>query len=98
MIKKLSMSEATNQSLILLGSSHQVADLSAREKISLPAESIDDFYKTRKDRSKLSKSIHPMLRKRGVPGTHDLRLMQIFFKNVNQKSFNSNCYGNDCWY
>ena len=45
MIKKLSMSEATNQSLILLGSSHQVADLSAREKISLPAESIDDFYK-----------------------------------------------------
>ena len=35
MIKKLSMSEATNQSLILLGSSHQVADLSAREKISL---------------------------------------------------------------
>lgn len=33
-----------NQSLHLLGSSHQVADLSAREQISLPPESIDDFY------------------------------------------------------
>ena len=51
--------------------------------------SIDDFYKTRKDRSKLSKSIHPMLMTRGVPGTHDLKLMQTFFKNVKQKSFRS---------
>ena len=51
--------------------------------------SIDDFYKTRKDRLKLSKSIHPMLMTRGVPGTHDLKLMQTFFKNVKQKSFRS---------
>ena len=51
--------------------------------------SIDDFYKTRKDRSKLSKSIHPMLMTRGVPGTHDLKLMQTFFKDVKQKSFRS---------
>ena len=51
--------------------------------------SIDDFYKTRKDRSKLSKSIHPMLMTRGVPGTHDLKLMQTFFKNVKQKKFRS---------
>ena len=51
--------------------------------------SIDDFYKTRKDRSKLSKSIHPMLMTRGVPGTHDLKLMQTFFKNVKQKNFRS---------
>jgi D-glycerate 3-kinase len=51
--------------------------------------SIDDFYKTRKDRSKLSKSIHPMLMTRGVPGTHDLKLMQTFFKNAKQKKFRS---------
>ena len=51
--------------------------------------SIDDFYKTRKDRSKLSKSIHPMLMTRGVPGTHDLKLMQNFFKNAKQKKFRS---------
>ena len=51
--------------------------------------SIDDFYKTRKDRSKLSKSIHPMLMTRGVPGTHDLKMMQNFFKSVKQKKFKS---------
>ena len=39
------MSESFNQSLFLLGCSHQVADLSAREKISLPSGSIDEFYK-----------------------------------------------------
>jgi glutamyl-tRNA reductase len=38
------MKEAVNQSLFLLGSSHQVADLAARERISLPPDSIDDFY------------------------------------------------------
>ena len=32
--------------------------------------SIDDFYKTRKERLNLSKKIHPMLMTRGVPGTH----------------------------
>ena len=31
--------------------------------------SIDDFYKTRKERLSLSKKIHPMLVTRGVPGT-----------------------------
>ena len=34
--------------------------------------SIDDLYKTRKDRIKLSKKIHPLLMTRGVPGTHDI--------------------------
>ena len=38
------MSESLDQSLFLLGCSHQVADLSAREKISLPSSSIDEFY------------------------------------------------------
>ena len=31
--------------LFLLGSSHRVASLEERERISLPADSIDDFYK-----------------------------------------------------
>ena len=39
------MSSSLDQSLFLLGSSHQVADLSARELISLPPDSIDEFYK-----------------------------------------------------
>jgi glutamyl-tRNA reductase len=36
---------AHNQSLHLLGSSHHVADLGIREKINLPADAIDDFYR-----------------------------------------------------
>ena len=38
------MNQEINQSLFLLGSSHQVADLAARERISLPPDSIDEFY------------------------------------------------------
>ena len=44
--------------------------------------SIDDFYKTRKERISLSKRVHPMLLTRGVPGTHDINIMLNFFKNV----------------
>ena len=44
--------------------------------------SIDDFYKTRKERINLSKRVHPMLLTRGVPGTHDINMMLNFFKKV----------------
>jgi D-glycerate 3-kinase len=49
--------------------------------------SIDDFYKTRKERISLSKRIHPMLLIRGVPGTHDINMMLSFFKKVKSKKF-----------
>ena len=49
--------------------------------------SIDDFYKTRKERLNLSKRIHPMLMTRGVPGTHDVQMMLNFFKKVKSKKF-----------
>ena len=49
--------------------------------------SIDDFYKSRKERISLSKRIHPMLLTRGVPGTHDINMMLNFFKNVKSKNF-----------
>ena len=49
--------------------------------------SIDDFYKTRKERISLSKRVHPMLLTRGVPGTHDINMMLNFFKNVKSKNF-----------
>ena len=49
--------------------------------------SIDDFYKTRKNRKLLSKNKHPLLMTRGVPGTHDVDLMLKFFKKVKSKSF-----------
>ena len=49
--------------------------------------SIDDFYKTRKERISLSKRIHPMLLTRGVPGTHDINMMLNFFKKSKSKKF-----------
>ena len=49
--------------------------------------SIDDFYKTRKERISLSKRVHPMLLTRGVPGTHDINMMLSFFKKIKSKKF-----------
>jgi len=49
--------------------------------------SIDDFYKTRKERMNLSKRVHPMLLTRGVPGTHDVNMMLNFFRKSKSKKF-----------
>ena len=49
--------------------------------------SIDNFYKTLKDRKKMSKTIHPLFRTRGVPGTHDVELIKKFFFFIKKKSF-----------
>ncbi len=49
--------------------------------------SIDDFYKTRKERISLSKKVHPMLLTRGVPGTHDINMMLNFFRKSKSKKF-----------
>ena len=49
--------------------------------------SIDDFYKTRKERIALSKKVHPMLKTRGVPGTHDINMILDFFKKSKVKKF-----------
>ena len=51
--------------------------------------SIDDFYKTRKERYKLSKKVHPLLMTRGVPGTHDIDLILRFFKIMQKRNFKS---------
>ena len=49
--------------------------------------SIDDFYKTLKDRDKISSSIHPLFKTRGVPGTHDTNLIKKFFIYISKKNF-----------
>ncbi len=38
--------------------------------------SLDDIYLTRAERERLAEAVHPLLRTRGVPGTHDLELGQ----------------------
>ena len=58
-------------------------------KLNIFKISIDDFYKTRKERISLSKKIHPMLLTRGVPGTHDVNMMSNFFKKTKSKNFRS---------
>lgn len=37
---------------------------------------LDDFYLTRAERRGLARSVHPLLATRGVPGTHDMALLQ----------------------
>jgi len=49
--------------------------------------SIDDFYKTLQERKKMAKTIHPLFRTRGVPGTHDVNLIRKFFDFVKKKNF-----------
>jgi len=49
--------------------------------------SIDDFYKTKKQRTLLSKNKHPLLMTRGVPGTHDIDIILNFFKKIKVKKF-----------
>ena len=61
--------------------------LSKYFKLNVFRISIDDFYKTRKERISLSKRVHPMLLTRGVPGTHDINMMLNFFKKSKSKKF-----------
>jgi len=49
--------------------------------------SIDDFYRTRKERFNLSNKVHPLLMTRGVPGTHDIKIMLDFFRKSKTKKF-----------
>lgn len=37
--------------------------------------SLDDFYLTREERERLARDVHPLLRVRGVPGTHDVAML-----------------------
>ena len=46
------------------------------------AFSLDDFYLTRAQRKDLAASVHPLLVTRGVPGTHDLVLMQSVMRDL----------------
>ena len=49
--------------------------------------SIDDFYKTFKDRKKMSKKISPLFLTRGVPGTHETKLLYNCIKSLKKKNF-----------
>lgn len=45
-----------------------------RDGVTVACLSLDDLYLTRAEREHLARAVHPLLRTRGVPGTHDLAL------------------------
>ena len=49
--------------------------------------SIDDLYKTFRERQKMAHNIHPLLKIRGVPGTHDVNLLKNFFNALKNGDF-----------
>lgn len=46
----------------------------AADGIASASLSLDDFYLTREQRLRLAEDVHPLLRSRGAPGTHDVAL------------------------
>ena len=49
--------------------------------------SIDDFYKTLKERKIMSKNISPLFLTRGVPGTHDTKMILNCIKKLKNNKF-----------
>lgn len=47
--------------------------------------SLDDFYFSQSKRQQLAQSVHPLLKTRGVPGTHDLELAIKTFNKLQAK-------------
>lgn len=54
--------------------------------------SIDDFYLTRSQRETLSRTVHPLLVTRGVPGTHDVELALQTFTCLMHAEPENPCY------
>jgi D-glycerate 3-kinase len=51
-----------------------IVEQAERRGIAAAVLSLDDLYLTRAEREALAREIHPLLRTRGVPGTHDVEL------------------------
>lgn len=47
--------------------------------------SLDDFYLRRDDRVRLAETVHPLLQTRGVPGTHELPLLESVLDSLSHE-------------
>ncbi|REL28504.1 kinase [Thalassotalea euphylliae] len=56
--------------------------LSEQAELSVVNLSLDDFYFDQATRQQLAQAVHPMLATRGVPGTHDTRLLASTLKQL----------------
>jgi len=69
--------------------SEYIADyLSTTGELNVVVVSLDDFYLSRQARSKLAEDIHPLLKTRGVPGTHDAELLKSTLDKFKNKQTN----------
>lgn len=50
--------------------------------MAVAALSLDDLYLTRAEREALARDVHPLLRTRGVPGTHDVALGLSLLRDI----------------
>ncbi len=64
----------------------QLADAVQAGGIATQRLSLDDFYLGRRARLRLARDVHPLLATRGVPGTHDLDLLQRTLDDLAQAS------------
>ena len=61
--------------------------LEIKYNLSVVYFSIDDFYKTLRERNSLAKNVNKLFKTRGVPGTHDTSLIKKTFTNLTKKKF-----------
>ncbi len=57
------------------------------EKIPSAVLSLDDFYLTKDERKKLSRKIHPLAVRRGVPGTHDTAFLNRVLSFLRKQNY-----------
>lgn len=53
----------------------QLAMMLEENKVTTEILCLDDFYLSKRQREKLAAEVHPLLKTRGVPGTHDIKLL-----------------------
>ncbi|MEA1889676.1 MAG: kinase [Pseudomonadota bacterium] len=63
--------------------------LSDKYQLNIVVISIDDFYYTRQQRKTLSRTVHPLMATRGVPGTHDVSLAINTLRDLCTRSMSS---------
>lgn len=55
-------------------------------QLSVAVVSLDDFYLSKKQRQQLATTVHPLLASRGVPGTHDIPLIEATLNALKSES------------
>ena len=64
----------------------QIADAARARGIPTQVLALDDFYLGRRARGVLARTVHPLLATRGVPGTHDIALLERTVRALREAS------------